>query len=126
VWQPPALCEMLTDPPFNTMDHNLYISQSTHYHGPLILWSPAKNQACQEQLSGPDAVHMLHPELSASSVYDEGYTSDLFQGRETGDFRLMKDFKGHSVAGSVPDPIRNLMGVERGIPPFIGAFPVLK
>jgi parallel beta-helix repeat protein len=126
VWQPPALCEMLTDPPFNTMDHNLYISQSTHYNGPLILWSPAKNQACQEQLSGPDAVHMLHPELSASSVYDERYTSDLFQGRETGDFRLMKDFKGHSVAGSVPDPIRKLMGVERGIPPFIGAFPALK
>ncbi len=123
VWQPPALCEQLPDPPFRAMDHNLYISQSPRHHGPMILWSPSDNDACQELLAGSGAVHEVHPDMAAASVTLEDYSKSVFQGREDGNFRTVKDLKDHAVATALPDAIKKLMGLKKETGPFIGAYP---
>ena len=124
VWQPPSLCEQLPDPPFSEMDHNGYVLPEGLNQEPLILWSPARGPDCQEQLTGPDRVHQLHPSYATASILVQDAGTTLFPQARHGNYRLAGDFQAHSVAQQIPGRVMELLGIPAGTAPYMGAFPM--
>jgi len=124
VWQPPSLCEQLPDPPFSEMDHNGYVLPEGLNQEPLILWSPGRGPDCQEQLTGPDRVHQLHPSYATASILVQDAGTTLFPQARHGNYRLAGDFQAHSVAQQIPGRVMELLGIPAGTAPYIGAFPM--
>jgi parallel beta-helix repeat protein len=123
VWQPGSLCERLQEPPFSEMDHNVYVNLLKQPQEPLILWSPSKNENCQDQLTGPEEVHKLHPSYETSSLFLKDYEGVLFPRSNQGNYQPAGDFQGWSAAAELPEQIGKLMGISGGTPPFAGAYP---
>jgi hypothetical protein len=123
VWQPGSLCERLQEPPFSQMDHNVYVNHLKQPQEPLILWSPSGNENCQDQLTGPEEIHKLHPSYETSSLFLKGYERTLFPDASLGNYHPAGDFQGWSAAAELPEQIGELMGISPGTPPFVGAYP---
>jgi len=126
VWQPASLCEQLPDPPFEKMDHNVYVTSSKSNEEPLILWSPAENENCQARLASPEKIDAQYPIYEAHSMFLSGFKGTLFPDAGEGNYRTSGDFPGMSVAGEIPEQIRQLLDIGAEIPPYVGAYPAAK
>ncbi len=123
VWQPASLCEMLVEPPFSQIDHNVYVVASSGHPVPLILWSPVRNGNCQEALPGPEGINGLHSGYAGNSIAITGMEEPLFPRADKGEFAPAAGFAGHDAAEGLPEEIRHLLGIHSGDPAYVGAFP---
>jgi hypothetical protein len=105
VWQPGFMCERLQDSQLSQVDHNVYVRESPAKGIPLILWSPWKNEACQEQLAHPEALHALYPAFSGHCAFYSEKGGTVFKSRELGRYELLKGSPAEAVipyAGAYP------------------------
>ena len=123
VFQPAALCAQLTRPQFRQFDYNVYVQASSGTSDPFLLWSPVQNENCRQSFFSLDGLRELCPGFSAHCTYLPGYNGSLFKSPELGNYQLLKDFPGTSVAAPLPADIGKLLGrsvKDRG---FCGAYP---
>ena len=115
------LCEQLDKPQVKKMDYNVYVRRC-ETSTPLIFWSPAKNNKCQEAFESPEDLHKVHPEFSANSRYFSNYDGCLFKNPESGDYQLLKEFPASASASTLPPEIGTLLGLSQKDALFIGAY----
>jgi parallel beta-helix repeat protein len=125
VWQTPSLCERLSKPQLNQLDHNVYVRSSDKSSNPLILWSPAKNKDCQQMFNSLTDLRKLHPGFSANSQYFADYNGPLFKSSKLGNYQLLQEFPGSKAGAQLPAEIRNLLKISQEDSQFIGAYPPL-
>ncbi len=65
VWQPAPLCEQLKNPQVRQIDNNIYV-RSTIKDVPLMLWSPAANENCQQFFGSPQDLAAIHSEFEVT------------------------------------------------------------
>lgn len=120
VWQPDVLCEKLPEPQLSEIDFNAYVRMGNTNHEPLILWSPAKNERCQINLSSPIELNKMYSKFSANSKYFQNYFGPLFKSFELGNYQLLQSFPAAANATQLPSTISKLINQTRK---YTGAFP---
>ncbi|MBN2020970.1 MAG: right-handed parallel beta-helix repeat-containing protein [Sedimentisphaerales bacterium] len=120
-----VLCEQLTTPQVKKLDYNVYVRRSHAGAGPLIYWSPAKNERCQKALDSPEDLHKLYPEFSANSRYFDAYNGPLFKCAELGNYEVLEAFTGSKTATKLPPEISKLLAPLKADELFNGAYPVI-
>jgi parallel beta-helix repeat protein len=123
--QLPSLCKELNKSQLRQIDNNVYIRNQSETSIPLLLWSPAKNNDCQQSIDSPEELHKMHPGFSGNSKYFSNYSGPLFKSRILGNYQLLKEFPGTSAAAPLPDKIRKILGKSENDDPYIGAYPPL-
>jgi len=125
VWQPQSLCERLDKPQVKQLDYNVYVRGPDTADKPLLLWSPAPNDACQLVFKSLQGLQKLHSEFSANSRYFADYDGPLFKSPKLGNYQLLQAFPGSKVATTLPDEISKLLGRPKTDARFTGAYPPL-
>ncbi len=123
VWQPASLCERLNRSQLKQMDYNVYVRRNEVKETPLIIWSPALNDKCQQYLVSPEELQKLYPESEVNSKYFAGYKGPLFRSYELGNYQLLKAFPGSDIATVIPNKIKQLLRSNKTDLPFTGAYP---
>ena len=121
--QTASLCDRLTRPQLEMMDHNVYVRQSDSEGAPIIIWSPFKNQECQQAFDSLADFRKHFSEFSAHSLAFSDYRGYLFKGAELSDFRLLQAFPGSETGARLPAKIMKLLGISPDYHPYAGAFP---
>jgi hypothetical protein len=124
VWQPAPLCEQLKNPQVRQIDNNIYV-RSTIKDVPLMLWSPAANENCQQFFGSPQDLAKLHSGFEVHSRNFDGYNGQLFKSSELGNYELLKSFPGAEAAAAVPAAIRKVLGQTQKDLRYVGAYPPL-
>ena len=122
VWEPDSVCSLLPDPQLKQMDNNIYVRNQDKNNFPLILWSPAKNDKCQQVFQTPESLHKQYPGFSASGQYYPYGLKSLFKSSELDNYQVLSTFPGLKKAVVLPDNVRELLGLPRKYTPYIGAF----
>ncbi|MGD0590006.1 MAG: right-handed parallel beta-helix repeat-containing protein [Bacteroidota bacterium] len=125
VWQPDSLCKQLNKPMLKQFDYNMYVRGSSAAIGPLILWSPAKNNDCQFSCESLEGLQKLYPEFLAHSRYFADDNVPLFKSSVLGNYQLVQEFPGYKTASPLPAEISKLLGLRKKDARFIGAYPSL-
>lgn len=120
VWQPADHCIRVNTQQLKHIDHNVYVRNTANENIPLILWSPADNEKCQQEFSSPNNLQKTFMCFATHSRYFADYHGPLFKSIELGNYQLLKNFPGINSATELPDDIRNLFGQSEQ---YIGAFP---
>ena len=92
VWQPPIICNRVTDSLLQELDNNVSACGKTNAFHPVFYWSPPQNAECRLRLDSPAELNKLYPEFSAKSKYFPNYTNQLFESMELKNFRLLPGF----------------------------------
>lgn len=119
VWQPAMLCEKVTNIPLKEMESNVYIREAGASNTPFVLWSPAKNEKCQQLIKSPDELKNFLPQFSANTKYEPGYNGAFFKGIELRNFRPIESFTGKQL----PADIGKKTGITKN---YVGAYPPVK
>lgn len=125
-WQTPSLCERLSKPMLEILDHNMYIRKTNNSGNPLILWSPALNDNCQIGLQSLDELRNLYSSFSTSSKVYLDFNGPLFKSSELGNYQLLDTFPGLNSGTEIPDKIRKLLTDCKAAADYIGAFGPVK
>jgi len=123
VWQPPSLCEKLPKPLLKRMDHNVYVRHAGSASDPLILWSPAANEACQSAFASLDELRNACPEFEAHGLSFDRMEGVVFKSPELGNYQILNTFPGFPAATRLPKEIADLLGSAGRAGAHIGAFP---
>ncbi|MBN1893777.1 right-handed parallel beta-helix repeat-containing protein [bacterium] len=123
VWQPASLCEKLPKPLFKRMDHNAYIRHAGSASDPLILWSPAANEACQSAFASLEDLKKACPEFEVHGLSSDRMEGAVFRSPELGNYQTLKTFQGSSAATRLPKEIADLLGPAGKAGAHIGAYP---
>lgn len=123
VWQTSDLCERLDKPMMKQLNYNVYVRDTDKTSGPLIYWSPAKNENCQLSFESPKDLNKQYPEFSAGSKYFANYDGPLFRSHRLCNYQLLQGFPGSKAASELPVKIRKLLGYPKKAPRFVGAYP---
>ncbi|TVR70019.1 MAG: right-handed parallel beta-helix repeat-containing protein [Marinilabiliales bacterium] len=121
--QPDFMCERLNEPHFKTLNNNVFVRGSGEEGSgaPIIRWSPYQGENCQINIYSPMELNDLHPHLSSGCQYLENYDGPLFRDMKNNDFRLADGFPGIGAATEIPAHIADLLELEVGEGPFLGA-----
>lgn len=120
VWQPADHCIRIKTQQLKHIDHNVYVRNSVKENISLILWSPADDEKCQQELSSPNDLRKTFIGFATHSRYFADYHGPLFKSCDLGNYQLLKNFPGINSATQLPDDIKNLIGQSAQ---YIGAFP---
>ena len=120
IWQPAALCNKLSKPQLEKLNNNLFINTSDA-SDPVILFSPADNEACQKPFKSLDDFTKKHPEYARTGVFLNDYKGPLFKSPILNNYYFVSDFKLPVQPAEIPEKIKKLIGQDE---PGIGAFPV--
>jgi hypothetical protein len=120
VWQPALLCDKVTNLQLKELDNNIYVREPGTSGYPFILWSPVKNEKCQQLFKSFGEFQKFLPEFSKQSHYLPDYTGALFKSVELGIFQPLKEFSSVNPGRQLPAEIGKLLGVTKE---YIGAFP---
>jgi hypothetical protein len=120
VWQPANHCKSVNNQQLKQIDHNVYVHDSIKKGIPLILWSPADNEKCQEEFASPNNLQKTYMGFATHSRYFADYHGPLFKSSELGNYQLLKNFPGINSATELPDDLRNLISQSEQ---YVGAFP---
>ncbi len=123
VWQPKLLCERLNKSQLKQCDYNIFVRDSSKSAGPVIFWSPAKNDECQLLFKSLEDYQKLFPKFSDHSRYFADYKHRLFKSPELKNYELMKEFPGSASGAQLPLEISKLLGFTKKDARFIGAYP---
>jgi len=123
VWQPAFLCEKLPKPLLKRMDHNAYVRHAGSASDPLILWSPAANEACQSAFASLDELRSACPEFEAHGLSFDRMEGAVFKSPELGNYQTLKAFPGSSAAAGLPREVADILGVPEKAGAAIGAYP---
>jgi parallel beta-helix repeat protein len=120
VWQPDTLCSELNTPELNEFDHNVFVRKSDNE--PLVLWSPAKGNACQAAFYSVKDVRSMYPDFCTQSQY---YADDipLFKSPVLRNYQLLPAFPGSQTGSLLPVEIRKLLGISGKGEKYVGAYP---
>ncbi|MGF7138033.1 right-handed parallel beta-helix repeat-containing protein [Roseimarinus sediminis] len=124
VWQPPAVCESAGANPLQVMDHNLYIRNTEESKVPLILWSPADNEKCQNAYASVAAFRNDHPEYEQNSYDVSNYGGSPFMSSELGNYRLQAGVEAAYNSAKLPSEIMQMINRKKEV--GIGAYPIKK
>ena len=119
--QPPALCGRLTRPQAAALDANLYVRQAASSQ-PLIIWSPAGGETCQQGIDTLPDLQAQAPEFEQNGRVLTEYRGALFRSPELRKFELAELPAGVRPIATVPLEIRRLLGWSE--PSVPGAFPL--
>jgi parallel beta-helix repeat protein len=125
-WQESVLCNRLTSPQLKQMDHNVYVREWAKAPYPLILWSPAGNEQCQEGYATIAEMQKAHPEFAKNSRFYADYTGPMFKGALLNNYRTVTDFPASGVGTTVPKEISAVVPSLGSNGPYIGAYPPLR
>jgi len=120
VWQPDFMCERLKDPAMQKLNNNVYVN-NTSMPDAVINQKNSKN--CRIAAQNVQEINETFSSYAGESVSYRIYQGWLFKGIQTGNYQLMKDFSGNSVAAEIPDNILKLRG-NKNAKPYVGAWPV--
>ncbi|MCG6915036.1 right-handed parallel beta-helix repeat-containing protein [bacterium BMS3Abin03] len=121
IWQPEALCGMVTKPQLKQLDYNVYVRTFEDNASALIQWCTFENNDCKTLfLNSVDELQKINPEYSVHSKYFPNYHGPLFKGIEVGNYQLLKSFPGSNDAAVLPSEISKLLG-QTG--KYFGAYP---
>ncbi|MGO9482618.1 MAG: right-handed parallel beta-helix repeat-containing protein [Candidatus Kryptoniota bacterium] len=123
VWQPESLCNRLTKPELNEIDHNVYVRAAKNAPYPLILWSPAQNENCQVGFDSLESLGKLYPQFEANGSFYSDYNGPLFKCAELGNYHLLTDFPGAKLGMKLPEELRKLLDRSEEGSRNTGAYP---
>ena len=123
VFQPDSLCKQLPGPQVKQIDHNVYARRAENTSSPLILWSPASGDQCQERFESAIDLHKSFPQFSANDVSFSGYTGPLFRSVELRNYQLIPTAPGAKSGMQLPDEIRKLLHQSKKDGLYVGAYP---
>jgi parallel beta-helix repeat protein len=124
VWQPAPLCEQLKQPQLKQIDYNIYVRRSA-VTDPLLLWSPAANEDCQQFCGSLVDLRQLHTGFEAHGLEFTGYIGQLFKSSDLGSYELLAVFPGAKTAAPVPEEIGKLLSRKPKDMRYSGAYPPL-
>jgi parallel beta-helix repeat protein len=124
VWQPATLCQKLDQSPLKQYDYNVYVKNGESGFKPIVYWSPAANNECQQAVESLDGLKKVFAGSSVNSKFIEGFNLPVFKSVELGNFQLQPSFTGAKAAAVLPAEIQKLLGLPAKYSPYIGAFPV--
>jgi len=119
VWQNPAICERVKNQQFKQLDYNAFIDNRGENVIPMILWGPSSSQNCQVSFDSPANIHSSFPEFSAHCQSEIKNNMQLFRSIDLGNYQLIKSIQG---AAELPVEIKELLGIGKKVPPYIGAY----
>jgi hypothetical protein len=123
VWQPSALCSQLPNAQLNQLDYNVFVRNAVKAHAPLILWSPASGEQCQEKCATLDEFRKLCPEFMVHSREYSGYDGPLFRSRDLGNYQVLPAFPGSNAGRPLPPEIGRLLSETGKGGRYVGAYP---
>ena len=122
-WQTPSLCEQLSEPLLEELDHNVYVYSNNETTYPQIQWSPATGSDCQAGFESLENLRKLYPQFSSNSREFKNYTGPLFKSPKLKNFQLLSSFPGLKSGVQLPAMISNLIGQKKKDGQYIGAYP---
>lgn len=108
-WQSTAVCDQLTKPLLQQLDHNVYVRGTDKTPYPLLLWSPASSENCQAGFESLDALRKAYPEFSANSRNYLNYAGPLFKSMELGHYQLLPGFPGLKSGTQLPEKVSKIL-----------------
>ena len=122
VWQPAALCAQLPGSQLDQFDHNAYVRSAAKPRYPLMLWSPAQNDACQAEFNSPEELRKVNPAFETSSRSYAAYDGPLFKSIGLKNFQVVSSFPGVKSAKQLPTEISTLLGQQAKNSVYVGAY----
>ncbi len=122
-WQRDTLCKLLNESQVLKLENNVYISNTDKTLMPFLLWSPIQNEKCLGEFTSLEEFQKIYPEYSKNSKYYKTDNVTVFKGLETGNFHLNKSFEGFKSAEELPVQIKEALGLDPTIKPYVGAYP---
>ncbi len=119
--QSPAVRDRLKDSQLKELDGNVYVRRFDPAGHPLIVWSPAPNEASRLEFASLEDLRKQYPQFGASSRYLPDYHGPLFQGLELRRLELMPGFPAASTAVPLPEKVAAVLGVKAA-PAYPGAY----
>ncbi len=124
VWQPPTMCERLSQPMLTQLDYNIYVRADERKY-PMILWSPAANPNCQIEIKSLAEIRKLYPKFSANSREFLNYCDPLFKCPELHNFQVIPEFSAVKLGFKLPADVKKLLKSSEKVVGYIGAYPPL-
>jgi parallel beta-helix repeat protein len=122
VQQPDNLCSKLSNQQLEQVDNNMYIKTADSNNQALIIWSPEANDNCLLKFESPEELHNVHAAFSENSKYYALNNNALFKSIELENYQLLNSFKESIIKNNIPADIRDLLGIEKDQPYYIGAY----
>ncbi|MCX7984481.1 MAG: right-handed parallel beta-helix repeat-containing protein [Bacteroidetes bacterium] len=123
VWQPAALCSILTTPQVKEVEHNVFV---THYPltNALILWGPYQNTQCQVFYSS--VTDFQNENAVANNNFEFlNYRGSILKSVELQNPRLLPQFSSTLQGKKIPSIIRQYLRSSIG-KTYIGAYPSIE
>jgi parallel beta-helix repeat protein len=124
VWQPASLCDKVTGTQLKEIDYNFYIKEFGAQKGPIILWSPFRNENCRIMFNSPLELNNLNPAFSKYSKFYQNFIGPLFKGYEVGNYELLQSFQDSYTASNLPREVAKYFNFSSR--PFVGAYNPVK
>jgi parallel beta-helix repeat protein len=123
VWEPDSICKQLPNPLLSQMDHNVYARSTEKPDSPLLIWSPLSGTDCQARFESPSDLRKHFPQFSANDLSLAGYAGPLFRSAILGNYQLLPTAPGAKTGSQLPAEIRKVLGLEKKIGQYVGAYP---
>ena len=107
-WQTPSLCDQLSKPMLEKLDHNIYVRKSNDSKYPIILWSPASDNNCQSGFKSIDELKKIYPSFSQGSYSYLNYNGPLFKSSDLNNYELLNTFPGLNSGSEIPKDVSRL------------------
>ncbi len=122
VGQPQEHADVYTMPHLSYLDGNVYVRDASSVAKALIVWSPAAGETTQVDLPSLDALRKLQPAVEAHGVQLALPPSAVFHSPELKHFTLVDGFTTETVAETLPEEVRALVGWPKGAGLTPGAY----
>ncbi len=121
-WEPAALCKRLPEPQLKEMDGNVYARARLAGAAavPLIVWSPAANDACAVRPTTLEEFRKLAPEFERTGRQVDRTSRSVFKGPEVDRFEPLEPVVAEKP---MPADVRKLLGWSEQQARTAGAWP---
>ncbi len=105
VWQSSTICKKVIQQPLKEIDYNTYVRRTNNTDVPIIFWSPAKTDNCQQAFYSPSDLNVMFPKFSVHSKFFSNYNGPLFKSIELKNFEILKSFPEFENAMTIPSEL---------------------
>ena len=118
--EPATLCAKLSRPQAKEVGGNVYVRAGAPDSLPLIVWSPAANEACVEKFASLEEFRRQVPGFEGGSRELDRTPASVFKGPDLGRYELLEPIAGGEA---IPDDVRKLLGWSEEEARTVGAYP---
>lgn len=119
IWQPAAMCEQLTEPAMQVLDHNVYVLKGNTK--PAIWLCQNLEGNCQNAFNTTAGLNKAKPGYETNGQSFTNYRYPVFKGEHLKNFQIESSFAAVRAGGAIPPYIKSFMPNPKA-KPYVGAY----